>query len=50
MYELSESNYRGTGYGKAARPGLWGSGEVTNRSTRININTKEYDQNDASSI
>ena len=35
MYELSETNYRGTGCGKAARPGLWGSGEVTNRSTRI---------------
>jgi len=35
MYELSETNYRGTGCGKAARPGLWGSGEATNRSTRI---------------
>ena len=31
---LSETNYRGTGCGKSARPGLWGSGEATNRSTR----------------
>jgi len=39
MLNLSESNYRGTGYGKAVRPDLWGSGEVTNRSTRtIRIN------------
>lgn len=36
MYPYSESNYRGTGCGKAARPGLWGSGEVTNHSTRSN--------------
>ncbi len=36
MCELSETNYRGTGCGKAARPGLWGSGEATNRSTRTN--------------
>src|SRR5690554_3785946 len=34
MHKLSETNYRGTGCGKAARPGLWGSGEITNRSTR----------------
>ncbi len=34
MYRLSETNYRGTGCGKSARPGLWGNGEVTNRSTR----------------
>jgi len=29
----SETNYRGTGCGKAARPALKGSGEATNRST-----------------
>jgi hypothetical protein len=34
MSDISESNYRGTGCGKAARPDLWGSGEVTIRSTR----------------
>ena len=34
MYRLCETNYRGTGCGKSARPGLWGSGEATNRSTR----------------
>jgi len=34
MNPQSETNYRGTGCGKAARPDLWGSGEVTNRSTR----------------
>jgi len=33
MDPQSESNYRGTGCGKAARPGLKGSGEATNRST-----------------
>jgi len=33
MDQQSESNYRGTGCGKAARTGLWGSGEATNRST-----------------
>jgi len=38
MSEMSESNYRGTGCGKAARPGLWGSGEATNRSTRNFLN------------
>lgn len=37
MHILSESNDRGTGCGKAARPGLWGSGEATNRSTRKTI-------------
>ena len=37
---LSESNYRGTGCGKSARPGLWGSGEATNRSTRRKIFTQ----------
>jgi hypothetical protein len=47
MYELSETNYRGTGCGKAARPGLWGSGEETNRSTRINYFTQR--QNDYNS-
>jgi len=31
---FSETIIRGTGYGKPARPDLWGSGEVTNRSTR----------------
>ena len=31
---LSETNLGGTGCGKAARPDLWGSGEVTTRSTR----------------
>ena len=36
MSDISESNYRGTGCRKAARPDLWGSGEVTNRSTRTN--------------
>src|SRR5690625_984741 len=30
----SESVFGGTVCGKAARTGLWGSGEVTNRSTR----------------
>jgi hypothetical protein len=30
----SETDFRGTVCGKAARTGLWGSGEVTNRSTR----------------
>ncbi len=33
MNPQSESNYRGTGCGKAARPDLKGSGEATNRST-----------------
>ncbi len=33
MDPQSESNYRGTGCGKAASPGLKGSGEATNRST-----------------
>jgi len=33
MYPQSESKYRGTGCGKAARPDLKGSGEATNRST-----------------
>jgi len=33
MDQQSETNYRGTGCGKAARPGLKGSGEATNRST-----------------
>ncbi len=33
MNPQSESNYRGTGCGKAASPGLKGSGEATNRST-----------------
>ena len=37
MYESSETNYRGTGCGKAARPDLWGSRKVTNRSTRAVI-------------
>src|SRR5680860_1189798 len=31
---ISESVNGGTGCGKVARPGLWGSGEATNRSTR----------------
>src|SRR5690625_7018241 len=31
---VSESVFGGTVCGKAARTGLWGSGEVTNRSTR----------------
>ena len=34
MFLHSEAKYRGTGCGKAARPGIWGSGEVTIRSTR----------------
>ena len=34
MHPHSESNNRGTGCGKSARPGLWESGEPTNRSTR----------------
>ena len=50
MYELSETNYRGTGCGKAARPGLWGSGEVTNRSTRIVKSHKIIIKTYASSI
>ena len=33
MNPQSKSNYRGTGCGKTASPGLKGSGEVTNRST-----------------
>lgn len=41
MHKLSESNHRGTGCGKAARPGLWGSGEATNRSTRTRILTQK---------
>ena len=31
---FSETDVRGTVCGKPARTGLWGSGEVTNRSTR----------------
>ena len=31
---FSESGFGGTVCGKAARTGLWGSGEITNRSTR----------------
>jgi hypothetical protein len=31
---ISETVDRGTVCGKSARTGLWGSGEVTNRSTR----------------
>ena len=31
---ISETDLRGTVCGKAARTGLWGSGEATNRSTR----------------
>jgi hypothetical protein len=31
---FSETDIRGTVCGKSARTGLWGSGEVTNRSTR----------------
>ena len=31
---ISETVNRGTVCGKAARTGLWGSGEATNRSTR----------------
>jgi len=34
----SETNLGGTGCRKAARPDLWGSGEVTNRSTRKLVN------------
>jgi hypothetical protein len=50
MCELSETNYRGTGCGKAARPGLWGSGEATNRSTRTFFDTNDHNYNYASSI
>lgn len=31
---ISETDLRGTGCRKTARPDLWGSGEATNRSTR----------------
>lgn len=39
LFTFSETNLGGTGCGKAARPGLWGSGEATNRSTRKKIYT-----------
>ena len=34
---VSEAELRGTVCGKAARTGLWGSGEETNRSTRRKV-------------
>ena len=37
MSEISETYYRRTGCGKAARLDLWGSGKVTNRSTRTKL-------------
>ena len=39
---FSKPNFRGTVCGKAARTGLWGSGEVTNRSTRKQILFSKY--------
>ena len=35
MLSFSKTEDRGTVCGKAARTGLWGCGEVTNRSTRM---------------
>ena len=34
QFNFSETDLGGTGCGKAVRPGLWGSGEATSRSTR----------------
>ncbi len=42
MLNLSKTNYRGTGCVNGAPPGLWGSGEVTNRSTRSNFTQKKF--------
>jgi len=39
---FSEAGLGGTVCGKSARTGLWGSGEVTNRSTRNDGKTWKY--------
>jgi len=44
MDPQSESNYRGTGCGKAARPGLKGSGQATNRSTWKRLRKEDISQ------